>query len=148
MKRVTLILVLLLFPLTATAGEMIKGTSYFVVDQQSWKTGEDSGYWIWHGNGVANSLEGPLGTEPVECHGAGFWDKDGAWGEGICVYGDGDDTRTNGWTRGKGQKVGQWKALLGTGKFAGVTGGGTYTPTRVPGGRHISEWEGEVTLAE
>jgi hypothetical protein len=148
MKRVALILVLLLFPLTAVAGEMVKGTIYFVADQQSWKTGEGTGYWIWHGNGISQSVEGPLGTGTVECHGAGYWDGNGSWGEGICVHGAGDDTRTTGWKRDKGQKVGQWKNLFGTGKFAGITGGGSYTSTPLPGDRSLTEWDGEVTLAE
>jgi hypothetical protein len=126
MKSLMVFLVLLLFPLTAIAGEKVKGTTYFVVNQH----------------------EGPLGTGPSECHGAGFWDENGSWGEGICVHGDGDDTRTVHWKRDKGQKVGQWTNLLGTGKFAGITGGGSYTTTSLPGNRHISEWDGEVTLAE
>jgi hypothetical protein len=148
MKSLMVFLVLLLFPLTAIAGEKVKGTTYFVVNQQGWKTGDGTGYWIWHGDGVSQSVEGPLGTGPSECHGAGFWDENGSWGEGICVHGDGDDTRTVHWKRDKGQKVGQWTNLLGTGKFAGITGGGSYTTTSLPGNRHISEWDGEVTLAE
>ena len=47
MKRLVLFLVLLLFPLTAIAGEKISGTNFFVVDDQSWETSEGSGYWIW-----------------------------------------------------------------------------------------------------
>ena len=149
MKRLMLLfLVLFFFPMTAIAGEKIKGTNFLVVDQQSWKTGEGTGYWIWHGKGISNSVLGPLGTDPIECHGAGFWDKDGSWGNGICLHGDGDDTRTSDWKRDKGQKVGQWKTFSGTGKFAGITGAGSYTPTPLPRGRHISEWEGEVTLAK
>ncbi len=38
--------------------------------------------------------------------------------------------------------------LTGPGRFAGIAGGGSYTPTQRPGGRQISEWEGEVTLAK
>ncbi len=148
MKRLMLFLVLLLFPLTAIAGEKVSGTSFFVEDEQSWETGDGSGYWMWHGKGVSQIHEGPLETDAVECHGAGFWDKDGSWGEGICVEGAGDDTRTVHWKRDKGQEVGQWKVLSGTGKYAGVTGGGTYTNQPPVGGYSLSEWEGEVTLAE
>jgi hypothetical protein len=39
-----LIVVLLLFPLTAVAGEKISGTNFFVVDGQEWQTGDGSGY--------------------------------------------------------------------------------------------------------
>ena len=131
MKTLMVFLVLLLLPLTAIAGEKVKGTTYFVVDQQGWQTGEGTGYWIWHGNGISQSVEGPLGTVPSECHGAGFWDENGSWGEGICIHGDGDDTRTVHWKRDKGQKVGQWTNVLGTGKFAGMTGGGAHILQRV-----------------
>jgi hypothetical protein len=148
MKRLMLSLVLLLFPLTAIAGEKVSGTNFFVVDNQSWETGDGTGYWIWHGEGVHYSAEGPLGTVPTECHGAGFWDPNGSWGEGICVTGSGDDVRTVRWWNEKGEKTHHWENLSGTGKFAGMTGQGTYVSKPLPDDRHMSEWEGEVTLAE
>ena len=76
MIRAILFSVLFLIPLSAIAGEKVKGKHFFVVDQQTWKTGEDTGYWIWHGKGISVSAEGPLGSNPVECHGAGYWDRD------------------------------------------------------------------------
>ena len=103
---------------------------------------------MWHGTGVQHSAEGPLGTSASECHGAGFWDKDGSFGEGICVIGAGDDVRVIHWKRDKGEKVGRWKHLSGTGKFADMTGEGTYEGQSLPGGRYISEWDGEVTIPE
>ena len=148
MKRLMLLMVVLLFPLPAIAGEMISGTNFFVVDDQSWETGDGSGYWIWHGTGVSQGNEGSFKTDALECHGAGFWDKDGSWGEGICVHTAGDDTRTAYWKKDKDQEVGQWKYLSGTGKYAGITGDGTYKNHPMPGGHSVSEFEGEVTLAE
>jgi hypothetical protein len=148
MNRIPLILMAVLLPFTALAGDKVKGTNFFVVEAQNWETGKGTGYWIWHGKGVSHSIEGPLGTDSVDCHGAGFWDKDGSWGEGICVNAAGDDSRTSSWKKDRGQKVGQWKILTGTGKFAGIKGGGSYIPTRLPEGRHMSEWEGEITLAK
>ena len=148
MKRLMLFLVLLLFPLIAFAGDKVKGTSFFVTDNQNWKTGEKTGYWAFHGKGVANSVEGPLGTVRIECHGAGFWNANGSGGEGICLHGADTDTWTSSWKRDMGQKVGQWKILSGTGKFAGITGEGSYTPMKVSEDRHVSEWEGEVSLAK
>ena len=86
MKRVMMSLVLMLFPLTANAGEKVSGTDFYVVDEQRWETGDGSGYWIWHGTGVTTVKEGPLPeASAIECHGAGFWDKGGFWGEGICI---------------------------------------------------------------
>ncbi len=43
MKHFTLVLALMLFPVTAFAGEKIKSTDFFVVDQESWETGADTG---------------------------------------------------------------------------------------------------------
>ena len=148
MQRLILFLVLLLFPLTAIAGEKIRGTNFFVEDEQSWETGDESGYWMWHGKGISQMHEGPLESTAIECHGAGGWDKDESWGEGICVETVGDDTHTSGWKRDKGQELGQWKYLSGTGKYAGITGGDTYKNHPMPGGHSVSEFEGEVTLAE
>ena len=148
MKRSMLFLVLLLFPLTAIAGEKYSGTAFYVVDQQTWEISDVSGYWMWHGKGVAQTLEGPFEANAIECHGAGFWDKGASWGEGICVETDGDDTRTIHWKNDKGQKVGRWRFLGGTGKYAGITGEGTYTGQPLPGERHVTKWEGEVLLAE
>jgi hypothetical protein len=149
MKRAVMVLVLMLFPLTANAGEKVSGTDFFVVDEQRWETGNGSGYWMWHGTGVTEVKEGPLPeTSAIECHGAGFWDKDGSWGEGICIEGAGGDTRISHWKQEKGQDMGQWEYLRGTGTYAGITGGGTYKSQPLPGGRSISKWEGEVTFAQ
>jgi len=148
MKRLALVLVLLLFPLSALAGEPVKGTNFFVADNQGWETGEGTGYWMWHGTGVSNHSAGPFKTGSVECHGAGFWDAEGTWGEGICLHADEDGTRTSVWGRGKGEELGRWEIVSGTGKYAGITGQGSYKSTPLPDDRHMSEFEGEVTLAQ
>lgn len=149
MRIVTVLLaILLLFAPNAFAAEKIKGANYMVVDSQNWQTGENSGYWMISAQGVSQYLEGPFETGAVECHGAGFWDAEGPWGEGICVHGKGDDTRTSSWKRGKGEDLGHWEITGGTGKYAGITGQGTYKPTTLPGGRLVSEFEGEITLAK
>ncbi len=49
MQRLMVFLVLLLFPLSAIAGEKVSGTAFYVGDQQSWETGDGSGYWMYHG---------------------------------------------------------------------------------------------------
>ena len=148
MGRIIMALALALLPLTAFAAEKIKGANYMVVDAQSWETSETSGYWMINARGVSSYLEGPFEAGAVECHGAGYWDAEGSWGEGICVHSEGDDTRTSSWIRGKGEELGRWEMLGGTGKYAGISGSGTYKPNNLPDGRLISEFEGEVTLAE
>jgi len=148
MRIMTILLALLLFAPNAFAAEKVKGANYMVVDSQNWQLSENSGYWRISARGVSQVLEGPLETSAVECHGAGFWDAQGSWGEGICLHGDGDDTRTSAWKRGKGEELGSWEITGGTGKYAGATGQGTYKPTNLPGGRLVSEFDGEVTLAK
>jgi len=127
MKFILLILTFVLIPFTALADDKVKGTSFFSADSQSWETGDGSGYWIMHSKGVSHSTESPLGTTPIGCHGAGHWDIEGSWAEGICVQGAGDDTAIFDWKTDKGQEVGQWKYLSGTGKYTGIKGEGTYT---------------------
>ena len=148
MKRFALYLVLALIPQTALAAEKVKGTDFFVVDLQDWETGDNAGYWIWHGKGVSHPHAGPFESEIIDCHGAGFFDKDVSWGEGICIHGEGDDTRTSSWKREKGQKMGQWKILSGTGKYQGTTGQGTYKPTSLAGDHQVTEMEGVITMGQ
>ena len=148
MKRFALCLVLALVPHTALAAEKVKGTDFFVVEHQDWETSEGAGYWIWKGVGVSHPHAGPFESEPIECHGAGYWDNDDSWGEGICIHGDGGDTRTSSWKREKGQERGQWKILAGTGKYEGVTGQGTYKATPLAGDHQVTEIEGEVTMGQ
>ena len=148
MKRFALYLVLALVPQTALAAEKVTGTDFFVVEQQNWETGDNAGYWIWHGQGVSQPHAGPLESEAIECHGSGFWDQDESWGEGICVHGEGDDTRTSSWKKEKGEERGQWKILSGTGKFQGMTGQGTYKSTSLAGDYQVSENEGEITMGQ
>jgi hypothetical protein len=148
MKRFAMYLLFAIIPQTALAAEKMKGTDFFVVDQSSWETSANAGYWIWHGKGVSQPHVGPFESETIDCHGAGFFDKDDSWGEGICIHGEGADTRTSSWKREKGKKMGQWKILSGTGKHQGTTGQGTYIPTTLVGDYHVSEIEGEVTIGQ
>ena len=148
MKYILLILTFVLIPFTAHAGDKVKGTNFFSWDSQSWETGDGTGYWVMHGKGIEQSTEGPLGTNPIECHGSGFWDQEGSRSEGICIIGAGDDTHTSHWKYDKGQEVGQWKYVGGTGKYTGIKGEGTTKYIELPAGRSMSEWKGEVSLAK
>ena len=148
MRRSITAVILALLPMQAFAQEKISGTDYYVVDQQSWETGEDSGYYEWRGQGVQVPAEGPLGPGPIECRGSGFWGPDGSRREGICVAGADENTRTYSWSRDQGADVGNWTLLSGTGEFAGMGGQGTFTTRPLPGDRQINDWEGELTLPE
>jgi hypothetical protein len=138
----------LLSPLSGIAGESVNGQNYLVLDNQAWPTGEQSGFYLFNGSGVSNVINGPTETGAIECHGSGFWGAEGSRGEGICLHGAGDDTYTSTYKMELGANNGQWQILGGTGKYAGISGEGTYIPNPLPGNRAISTWQGEITLAE
>ncbi len=137
-----------LSPLSSMAGESVSGQNYLVLDNQAWPTGEQSGFYLFNGSGVSNVTNGPTETGAIECHGSGFWSPEGSRGEGICLHGAGDDTYTSTYKIGLGASNGQWKILGGTGKYAGISGEGTYIPNPLPGNRAISNWQGEITLTQ
>lgn len=147
MRHITLILAIFLFPLTAVAAEKVKGTNYMIVESQGWPTGNSAGYWMMNATGVTQYTLGPMGPGATECHGAGNWGADGNEGEGICVHTEADGTRTSLWKIGKGEAIGHWEIVSGTGKYVGITGQGTYKSMKLPNGRVISEFEGDITLA-
>ncbi len=76
----------------------------------------------------------------------------GANGTGVCVWTDGDgDTWHGPWdVKGMGAdgaSVGQWHATGGTGKFEGVTGGGTFSSLTNPeNGESKLDVMGSVTM--
>lgn len=147
MKSLVLSLTFITVSFSAFATDKVKGTNYLVViDRQLVETGEGTGYWMSQSKGIQRLLDGPRDPEPVECKGAGYWNKDGDWGEGVCVYGSGENMRVSSWKQARG--TGEWELLSGTGIYEGVTGQGTYVSTSLPGGRSISEFEGEVTMAK
>jgi hypothetical protein len=148
LKHLAFFLALLITSLPAFAGEKVKGSNFLVVDQQTWPTGDGTGYWMYRSEGIGQTTGGPIETAPVECNGAGYWDQGGSWGEGICVHGVGEDVFVDAWQREKGKQAGTWKLLSGKGKYAGITGEGTYVVTTLPGDRNVSVWEGEMTLAK
>ena len=144
---------------SAMAGEMVSGTNYYLTEVKQWKTGVWSGYWMFSSKGISEAKQGPLPTVPVECHGAGSWDAEKMWGNGICINGKGRDTWTLRWAVDEGQsfqstaidnykRTGKWQVVSGSGKYAGMTGSGTYTSSDLPDNRRVTMWEGEVELAK
>jgi hypothetical protein len=85
---------------------------------------------------------------PTECHGAGHFDADGSWGEGICRFGDATDFVLQSFKSEQGADTGVWEILRTGGSYAGLTGSGTYRSTRGLGGTTVSVWEGETSMAE
>lgn len=50
------LLLLHTIPFSIVAGEKVKGTSFFVTDENDWGTGEGTGYWIWQGRGISHAV--------------------------------------------------------------------------------------------
>lgn len=141
------IVTLSLSPLSSFAGETAKGSNFLVLDNQAWPTGQKSGFYQFNGAGISNVEAGPTETVAIECHGAGFWGGKGNRAEGICLHGSGDNTYVSSYKMEVGAKSGQWKILGGTGKYTGISGEGTYVPNLLPGMRAVSNWQGEISLA-
>ena len=145
MNKLSLAFCVLIYPPLALAGEQIEGTNYYIDRGKQWSTGDQSGYWISDNKGVSDITTGPLEPVAVECHGGGFWDAGGVWGEGICIYGEGDDTYIMAFQLQKGQDS-TWRFVHGSGKYAGITGSGTFNTSRLGASRRVTHWKGEVEL--
>ncbi|NNF79761.1 MAG: hypothetical protein HKN05_17190 [Rhizobiales bacterium] len=146
MRKVLITLAICLAPTLVHAGENFAATNYYVTETKAWPTGEKAGYWMVKFSGVSETSAGPIATLPVECHGAGFWSKEGVGGDGICTHGSGDDTFILRWEAIPGAKSNNWKILSGKGKYAGITGKGAANTKKLTGNRRISKLVGEVEL--
>ncbi|MGC1261378.1 hypothetical protein [Jannaschia helgolandensis] len=131
---------------TAVAAEKVSGNNYMLADVKAWPTGETTGYWMSSTKGVRVSDDPDALPEPTECDGAGYWDANGDWGEGICRYGDATDFVLSSYKVEKGAKTGVWEILQAGGKYEGLTGSGTFESTRGQRGASVSAWEGEVSM--
>lgn len=150
MKLRYLILLATLSSFSTFAGETAKGSNFMVLDNQTWPTGEESGFYLFNGTGISNVVEGPTETAAIECHGSGFWGPEGTKSHGVCIHGVDSDQYTSSYKREQGQSSGMWEIThgTGTGKYLGIAGQGTYTTNMLPGGRAISNWQGEITLPQ
>ena len=141
----------------ALAGELIAGTNTYQTSQRIWMTGAGRGYYMYDSQGTIRMHTGPLPDGPVECHGAGFWSTKTVTGEGICIFGANphqwtvrfrnDDADRYAPETEQFKPRGKWHIVLGTGKYDGMTGYGTFMAGEVePDGRKITHWEGQVSL--
>lgn len=149
MIRTTLIL-LALAPGLAAAGERISGVNSYVQNLESWHAG-DLTYWRQDNNGVYEVKEGPLDPGFVRCIGAGFSGPTGVKGEGICIFGEDNDTFTWSWRTHPGGPN-TWKVIDATGKYKGMTGSGV-SRSRVASEfqalqHRVTDWEGEIELPD
>lgn len=134
---------------SAIAGERVSATNFYVVKQEQIPAGGGGVFWTEDNVGTFSVEEGPIDPGFARCIGSGFGGPGGVEGDGICIFGEGDDTFTMRWeVVAFGSNT--WRIVAATGKYTGMTGTGT-TKTRVDSKflklpHRISDWEGEVVL--
>jgi len=115
----------------AETHEVTEGHSILVVRQESVVITDDPGsiYNLTTGECAGSIIFMPDGTSDASGHCARK-DKDG-------------DTYSITWTQEPGKPNGIWASLAGTGKFAGRTAGGTFTPVAEDGAMSAATWVGD-----
>jgi len=148
MIRLAVLTIILLASGSAFAGERISGTNHYVLHEEIWPA-PNMTYWRQDNIGTFSVKEGPLDPGFVRCIGAGFGGPTGVRGEGICIFGSGDDTFTWAWRRHK-EGPNTWQVIDATGKYEGMTGRGkaftraTSQGLKLP--HRITDWEGEIEV--
>ena len=90
-----------------------------------------------------------------------FWNKSIRESNGVCVFGEAPDTwmlryqatETNRAKRTTPQgyiPIGKWTVVEGPGRYAGITGAGTYLAEGAvgEGGKYRTRWEGSVNIPD
>jgi hypothetical protein len=141
----------------ALAGEKVKarGVAY-MTNWQSAKVPDQEGHVMgfWEGKGVHTVLAGPRFVDGAAYNEVGVVDLNTKTGERkgmhgynevICQDGDRIYNRWEFTHVSEGMLHGTWEYYLGTGKYEGIKGKGTYA-SHVMGDRWYADWEGEVEL--
>ena len=111
----------------AFAEERIEINNIYPLNQEYFQL-SDSVYFMQDNRGYFEVVEGPLEEGPARCVGGGFGAQNGKNSiQGVCVFGEGEDTFTMRWKAGEQGKANAWSIVGGTGKFDGMTGQGIAT---------------------
>jgi hypothetical protein len=100
------------------------------------------------GNIVAKQAYPATNLTTGNCSGLTLTDAEGNWSaSGVCSRVDGDgDGYSMSWRQDYTMDAGVWEMVGGTGKWDGVSGGGTYVYTPLAGGAGASTYSGNLTL--
>lgn len=144
---------------SASAGERFSGSQTYTATSQVWTPMPGAGYAMAKMVGSYTPQSGPIPKSRVECWGSFFWSPKKTETHGVCVFGVLPDRwmvryrRTSptfpGKTIGRFLRQGEWTVISGEGRFAGMTGKGTYLAKPVTTGKapvHKTMWAGEVTI--
>tara|TARA_R110002051_G_scaffold137753_2_gene210248 strand:+ start:3051 stop:3518 length:468 start_codon:yes stop_codon:yes gene_type:complete len=111
----------------AFAGERIVINNIYPLNQEYFQL-SDSVYFMQDNQGYFEVIEGPMEEGPARCVGGGFGLQNGENSiQGVCVFGEAEDTFTMRWKAGEQGAANTWTIAGGTGKFDGMTGEGIAT---------------------
>ena len=111
----------------ALAQERIEINNIYPLNQEYFQL-SDSVYFMQDNRGHFEVVEGPVEGGPARCVGGGFGAQNGENSiQGVCVFGEGEDTFTMRWKAGEQGKANTWSIAGGTGRFDGMTGDGIAT---------------------
>jgi len=144
----------------AIAGEKVKGRGVaYMTNWQSAKVADREGHVMgfWEGKGVQTVISGPRYVDGAAYNEVGVVDllnpqtgeRKGMHGYNEVICRDGDKIYLQ-WEfthASEGMLHGTWEYYLGTGRYKGIKGKGTYS-SHVLGDRWYADWEGEVELAK
>lgn len=123
---------------TAQAGERVEQSGHEAFATDVWEMlqlGEGHSVALWRGRGVAyaDDPESPLHLAAVDCAGSFEFMPDGTSKEsGHCTYTTVDgDKLFDRWWQSPGMESARYEWIGGTGKWAGATGGGSYSVTQL-----------------
>ena len=109
------------------AEERIEINNVYPMNQETFQLSEGI-FFTQDNRGYFEVVEGPLEDGVSRCVGSGFGFSDGTNTiDGICIFGEGDDTFTMSWKAGEQGAANTWVIVNGTGKFKGISGEGIAT---------------------
>lgn len=145
----------------AVAGELFSGSHTYRGTTQPWMPAPGAGYAAFESVGTYTPDAGPIPKSRVECRGASFWTSDISEASGVCVFGElpdrwmlryrMTDRELREQRRERFGRRGEWTIVGGVGRYAGITGSGTYlakSGVAEEGGLYKTMWQGEVTIPE
>ena len=122
----------------ASAGERLEQSGREAFSTDVWEMlelGEGHAVALWRGHGIAysDSPESPLHLATIDCAGAFEFMPDGTQRDrGHCTYTTRDgDKLFDRWWRSPDMEAARYEWIGGTGRWAGATGGGTYSVTQL-----------------
>ena len=109
------------------AQERIEINNVYPLNQEYFQL-PDGVYYTQDNRGYFEVIEGPLEEGPARCVGGGFGEQNGENSiEGVCVFGEAEDTFIMRWKAGQQGQANAWTIVDGTGMYDGMTGEGIAT---------------------